>query len=59
MRRGWRENETMIERPIVHQCPYCELRFGYHQEVKDHILVAHPEHAAVVAGIEPRELPHR
>jgi hypothetical protein len=49
----------MIERPIVHQCPYCELRFGYHQEVKDHILADHPEHAAVVAGIEPRELPHR
>jgi hypothetical protein len=49
----------MAERPIVHQCPYCELRFEYHQEVKDHILVDHPQHADVVAGIEPRELPHR
>ncbi|MDQ3737593.1 MAG: hypothetical protein M3337_00305 [Actinomycetota bacterium] len=39
-------------------CPFCELRFGYHNEVKDHILHDHPDHAAVVALIEPHEVPH-
>ncbi len=38
-------------------CPYCELVFPYHNEVVDHILHDHPEHADVVAGIEPHELP--
>lgn len=49
----------MVESTHVHQCPYCELLFEYHQEVKDHILHDHPQHAAFVDGIEPRELPHR
>ena len=40
------------------QCPYCDLVFSYHNEVKDHILHDHPTHAEVVAGIEPHELPH-
>ena len=40
------------------QCPYCDLRFAYHNEVKEHILNDHRDHAAVVAGIEPHELPH-
>ncbi len=30
----------------------------YHNEVKDHILHDHPEHADVVITIEPHELPH-
>jgi hypothetical protein len=42
----------------THACPYCELIFSYHNEVKDHILHDHPEHAAVVDSIEPIELPH-
>jgi hypothetical protein len=42
---------------VSRQCPYCELRFVDHFEVKDHILHDHPEHAAVVATLEPRELP--
>jgi hypothetical protein len=42
----------------THACPYCELIFSYHNEVKDHILHDHPEHAAVVESIEPREMPH-
>jgi hypothetical protein len=42
----------------THACPYCELIFSYHTEVKDHILHDHPEHAEVVDSIEPRELPH-
>lgn len=40
------------------QCPYCDLRFEYHNEVKDHILRDHHDHEAVVALIEPHEMPH-
>jgi hypothetical protein len=43
---------------VTHACPYCELIFSYHNEVKDHILHDHPEHASVVESIEPHELPH-
>ena len=43
---------------ITRQCPYCELRFTYHGEVKDHILHDHTEHSEVVTAIEPIELPH-
>ena len=50
------ENRSVDE--IIRQCPYCELRFTYHEEVKDHILHDHPERAEVVATIEPIELPH-
>ena len=42
----------------THQCPYCELRFEYHNEIKDHIVRDHPDHLTVVAAIEPHELPH-
>ncbi len=41
-----------------HNCPYCELRFEYHEEVKDHILHDHVEHAEVAATLEVHELPH-
>jgi hypothetical protein len=44
--------------PTTHTCPYCELIFSYHNEVKDHILHDHPEHRDVVDSIEPREMPH-
>jgi hypothetical protein len=40
------------------QCPYCDLVFAYHNEVKEHIIHDHREHADVVAAIEPPELPH-
>jgi hypothetical protein len=40
------------------QCPYCDLRFRMHNEVKDHILRDHPEHASVAASVEIHELPH-
>jgi len=49
--------ESMVSEP-VHQCPYCELRFDYHNEVKHHILTDHPDHAEVAASVEPHELPH-
>lgn len=42
----------------VHVCPYCELVFSYHEEVKDHILHDHADHADVVATLEVHELPH-
>ena len=41
-----------------HNCPYCDLVFTYHEEVKDHIMHDHREHAASVATVEMRELPH-
>ena len=37
-------------------CPFCELRFATHNEVKDHILLDHPEHLAM-DDIEIHELP--
>ena len=43
---------------LTHNCPYCELRFEYHEEIKDHIVHDHPEHADVAATIEVHELPH-
>lgn len=42
----------------THQCPYCELRFRTHNEIKDHILTDHPEHASVAATADIIELPH-
>lgn len=42
----------------THACPYCELVFSYHIEVKDHIVHDHPKHADVVATVDMRELPH-
>jgi hypothetical protein len=53
---GWRDHAVMAD-TVTHTCPYCELVFKYHNEVKDHILHDHPEHAAAVALIEPHELP--
>jgi hypothetical protein len=40
------------------QCPYCELRFPTHNEVKDHILREHPDHEHVAATVEIHEFPH-
>jgi hypothetical protein len=42
----------------VHQCPYCELRFAYHNEVKDHVVRDHPDRAEAFVSIELHELPH-
>ena len=42
---------------MEHQCPYCELRFAYLAEVKDHIAHDHPTHLGVVEGLDPHELP--
>jgi hypothetical protein len=42
----------------AHQCPYCELRFAYHNEIKDHVLRDHPDRAEAFAAVELHELPH-
>jgi hypothetical protein len=47
----------MADRTHPHSCPYCELYFVYHAEIVDHVQRDHPEHADVVASIEPREMP--
>ncbi len=56
--RDEREHWVMADSNPNHTCPYCELVFPYHVEVKDHILRDHPEHASVVDTIDPHELPH-
>jgi hypothetical protein len=43
---------------LPHACPYCELRFTYHDEVRDHILHDHPDHRDVAVTAEIHELPH-
>jgi hypothetical protein len=50
---------VMMVSSDTHTCPYCELVFEYHEEVKDHVIHDHPDHAAVVALLEVHELPHR
>jgi hypothetical protein len=46
----------MTDRP--HTCPYCELRFDYHNEVKDHILHDHPDHPGVALSADIHEIPN-
>ena len=41
-----------------HTCPYCELRFEYHEEVRGHVLHDHPDHRDVATTVEVHELPH-
>jgi hypothetical protein len=41
-----------------HTCPYCELRFEYHEEVRSHVLQDHPAHRDVATTVEVHELPH-
>ena len=43
---------------VVHQCPFCELRFAYMAEVKDHVIHDHPARAEGFAGTQTTELPH-
>jgi uncharacterized C2H2 Zn-finger protein len=40
-----------------HQCPYCDLRFRYAGEIRDHVLHDHKEHAEAFLFVEPHELP--
>ena len=47
----------MTEQHHVHQCPYCELQFALANEVKDHVLHDHPDHAQGFFFVEPHQLP--
>jgi hypothetical protein len=47
-----------MTRSMIHTCPYCDVRFLYANEVKDHVLHDHPEHADAFATVEVHELPH-
>ncbi len=42
---------------LTHQCPYCDLRFSYHNEITDHVLHDHPDRADVVIGLDLHEIP--
>ncbi len=50
------DHDPMTDRP--HTCPYCELRFDYHNEVKDHILHDHPDHPGVALSADIHEIPN-
>ena len=41
----------------VHQCPFCDLRFSYVNEVRDHVIKDHPRHARDFISVTPHELP--
>ena len=36
----------------MHHCPYCELKFQYVTEVRDHVCVDHTSHSASFAKME-------
>jgi hypothetical protein len=39
----WERSSATLDGVIdVHQCPYCELRFGSRNELQDHIASDHP-----------------
>jgi hypothetical protein len=40
----------------VHQCPYCELRFGSRNELEDHISRDHPRE--LDDATDPRNAAH-
>ena len=41
----------------VHHCPFCELRFVFANEVRDHVIEDHPRHAHEFMSVTPHELP--
>jgi 5-methylcytosine-specific restriction endonuclease McrA len=47
----------MRDRNDMHQCPYCELKFLYGNEVRDHILHDHHDHENAALTAEIHELP--
>jgi hypothetical protein len=49
------DDQRMTDEP--RQCPYCELRFVNHNDIKDHILRDHPDHAEMAVSAEIHELP--
>src|SRR5262245_37908248 len=51
------EVSAMRDEEHPHQCPYCDLRFLYATEVRDHVLHDHREHADSFLLVETHELP--
>jgi 5-methylcytosine-specific restriction endonuclease McrA len=47
----------MNQTAAMHQCPYCDLKFLYGNEVRDHILKDHPDHENMALTAEIHELP--
>ena len=47
----------MRDKEHPHQCPYCDLRFQYATEIRDHVLHDHKEHAEAFLYVETHELP--
>jgi hypothetical protein len=39
----------------VHQCPFCEVRFLYVNELRDHVIQDHPDHAESFLQVTPHE----
>lgn len=52
MARDRRHAPIMQLSEIVHQCPYCELRFSYMAEVKEHVIHDHCDHAEGFVGVQ-------
>lgn len=46
----------MTDGAHIHQCPYCELKFLFATEVKDHVVADHPEHAMSYTRMTTTEL---
>jgi hypothetical protein len=40
----------------THQCPFCELRFAFVNEVRDHVIKDHGRHAHEFMPVTPHEL---
>lgn len=51
------QNYYMQDFNEAHQCPFCELRFLYASEVRDHIRVDHPDHEGIAESSDRTELP--
>jgi hypothetical protein len=49
----------MADGAHTHHCPFCELKFLFITEVRDHVITDHREHAASFQGMAPSEAePH-
>ena len=39
----------------VHQCPFCEVRFLYVNELRDHVFLDQPDRAVSFLQVTPHE----
>jgi hypothetical protein len=57
--RGWESwfSRVMTDASVhIHQCPFCEVRFLYVNELRDHVINDHPQHADSFISMTPHEL---